>query len=225
MESKNISALVPAFNEEKNIKDTILALKKIEAITEIIVIDDGSKDRTKEIAQGLDIKVISQPTNLGKGDAINTGSRYVNGKYVALVDADLGKSAEDINLLITPIINNKADISVAIFPPAKRKGGFGLVKKLATFGLKVRTKQVFKAPLSGQRVMSKDTLLDLVPFSPRFGLEVEMTIKSAKKGYKIIEVETNLSHAETGRDLSGIIHRGKQFKDVFISILIKGWKK
>lgn len=220
----NVSVIIPAFNEEKNIKDTINALKEVNAIKQIIVVNDGSKDKTQEIVEKLDVQLINHDKNHGKGCAINTGAKYVTEDVVALVDGDLGTTAKEIKKLFKPIYLKEADISVAILPGTKKKGGFGLVKKLALVGLKLNTKEKFRAPLSGQRVMKRDVLEKLLPFSNGFGIELEMTINSLKNGYRIKEIKTNISHNETGRDIRGFIHRGRQFKDILLSLLTKGLK-
>ena len=75
-------------------------------------------------------------------------------------------------------------------------------------------------PLSGQRAMTKKVLLDVLPLSSGFGLEVGMSIRALRRGYRIVEVDTTMTHAETGRDLQGFLHRGRQFLDV-LKVIIK----
>jgi len=220
-----VTALIPAYNEAKNIALTIKSLQGISNIRQIVVVDDGSQDNTAEIAEKMGAQVIRNKKNKGKGYALNTGAAYVEEDFIALVDADLRETAVEIEKLIAPVINGDCDMAVAIFPSAVKKGGIGLVKNAAFWGLKLLTKQEFKAPLSGQRVMSKEVFNNLLPFASGFGVEVGMTIDALIRGYKILEVVTAMGHAETGRDWSGFLHRGIQLKDVFITLTKKGWRK
>ncbi|NLT96533.1 MAG: glycosyltransferase family 2 protein [Clostridia bacterium] len=220
-----LTALIPAFNEEANIGLTIQGLQKIEEVKQIIVVDDGCSDNTALIAKKMGVQVISHRVNKGKGHALNTGAPFVQGDYVALVDADLRETVQEIRKLIAPVIQGECDMAIAVFPPARKKGGMGLVKGAAFWGLKLLTRREFKAPLSGQRVMSRKVFLSLLPFASGFGVEVGMTIDAWLNGYRLMEVETQMKHEETGRDLAGFLHRGVQFKDVFLTLTKKGWRR
>lgn len=211
---QKISALVPAHNEEKFIFDTVQALQHIPDVNEIIVIDDASVDKTAAVARQAGATVISLPNNLGKGGALNQGVAAATGDVIALVDGDLGSSAVEVAKLLAPVLAGSADMTVARFPRARKKGGFGLVKGLARNGIKWYTGLETLAPLSGQRVMTRQVVDFLGGFESGYGVEVGMTIDVARKGFRIMEVEANMTHAETGRDLQGFLHRGKQFVHV-----------
>lgn len=213
MEHK-ISVLIPAHNEEKHIFDTVSALKEIPEIDEIIVVDDASDDLTGKKAAEAGAAVVTLPINLGKGGALNKGLPYLSGKYIALLDGDLGRSASDVRSLFSPVITGRADMTIARFPKAKKKGGFGLVKGLAANGIKILAGLEVKAPLSGQRVLRREVIKALGGFESGFGVEVGMTIDAVRKGFKVQEIEVNMTHSETGRDIKGFLHRGKQFVHV-----------
>lgn len=218
-----ITALIPAYNEEGNIVQTITSLKSLADIGQIIVVDDGSQDNTVGLVDKLDVELIKLKGNHGKGSALNAGAQRVKGEYIALVDADLQESAREIDKLITPVVNGECDMAIAVFPPATKKGGLGIAKKIAAVGLKIFTGQNFIAPLSGQRVMSTKVFKDLLPFAVGFGVEVGMTLDAISKGYKIKEVLTTMGHIEKGRNLAGFLHRGGQLKDIIITFTKKGW--
>jgi len=224
MLNARVTALIPAYNEENNIVLTIKSLQSISEIKQVVVIDDGSTDRTGLISKEMGVEVIGISENKGKGNALNKGACYIKEDLVALVDADLKETAIEIKKLIDPVVSGSYDMAIAIFPPASKKGGVGLVKNAAFWGLKLLTKQEFQAPLSGQRVMSKEVLQNLLPLASGFGVEVGMTIDALVKGYKVLEVSTNMGHAETGRDWAGFLHRGVQLKDVFFTLTKKGWR-
>ena len=131
-----ISIIIPAYNEENKIKDTLESIKDIKEIDEIIVVDDGSSDKTSEVAKSVKsdkINVITQSQNRGKGYALNNGLKEAMKKadIIGFLDGDLGNTASEVEKLITPIINNECDVTIAKFHPAKKKGGLGFVKNLA----------------------------------------------------------------------------------------------
>ena len=211
-----LSIIIPAYNEENKIKDTLENIKDIEAISEIIVVDDGSSDNTSKVAKEVKsdkITVITQDRNRGKGYALNNGLKVAMKKadIIGFLDADLGSSSKEVSKLIDPILNDEADVIIAKFPPAKKKGGLGFVKGLAKDSVLEMTGVELEATLSGQRLFKKEVLekFDEIPFG--YGVEVCMTIDILKHGYRIKEVLVNMTHSETGRDLKGFIHRGKQY--------------
>lgn len=211
-----ISIIIPAYNEENKIKDTLESIKDIKEIDEIIVVDDGSSDKTSEVAKSVKsdkINVITQSQNRGKGYALNNGLKEAMKKadIIGFLDGDLGNTASEVEKLITPIINNECDVTIAKFPTAKKKGGLGFVKNLAKESVKEMTGVELTSTLSGQRIFKKEVLeiFDEIPFG--YGVEVGMTIDILKNNFKIEEVLVNMTHSETGRDLKGFIHRGKQF--------------
>ncbi len=213
MEQK-VSVLIPAFNEEKYIFDTVSALRGIPEIKEIIVIDDASGDLTGQKAAEAGAVVVTLSVNHGKGGALNKGLAYLTGDLIALLDGDLGSSASDVRRLILPVISGKVDMTIAKFPKAKRKGGFGFVKGLAANGIKFLAGIEVRAPLSGQRVLKREVVKALGGFESGYGVEVGMTIDAVRKGFCVQEIEVNMTHSETGRDLKGFFHRGKQFLHV-----------
>lgn len=130
---------------------------------------------------------------------------------IGFLDGDLGSSASEVEKLIIPIINDECDVTIAKFPPAKKKGGLGFVKNLAKNSVYEMTGVELTSTLSGQRIFKKEVLeiFDEIPFG--YGVEVGMTIDILKNNFKIKEILVNMTHSETGRDLKGFIHRGKQF--------------
>ncbi|MCT4507168.1 MAG: glycosyltransferase family 2 protein [Tepidibacter sp.] len=224
MDNKHISIIIPAYNEENKIKSTIEGIKDINCIDDIIIVDDGSSDNTFKIASSYDnVKTLKLDNNMGKGFALNYGLKIAmqNSDIIGFLDADLGETSRDIEKLIYPVLGDECDVTIAKFPPAKKKGGFGLVKKLAKNGVKMLTGEELDSTLSGQRVFKKEVLQNFEKMPFGYGVEVGMTIDILKKGYKIKEVLVNMTHNETGRDLKGFIHRGKQFYHINITLLKK----
>lgn len=223
MLNKIISVIIPAYNEEKRIVNTLLAVKGISQIQNILVMDDGSKDHTFLKASSVQgIEVVRKEVNEGKGKALYEGIERVieDADIIVFADADLEESAKDIEKLIIPIIEDVADVTIAKFPSAKKKGGFGLVKKLAKTGVYINTGRQLDTVLSGQRAFKKEVIQHINHSYTGYGVELGMTIDILNNGYRIQEIEVNMHHNETGRDLSGFIHRGRQFFQI-LRVLIK----
>ncbi|KPU28381.1 glycosyl transferase [Caloranaerobacter sp. TR13] len=221
---KKIIAIIPVYNEVDKIYNTVISVKKVPLINKIIVVDDGSNDGTIEKVKDLDIDIIVLDKNYGKGHAIKVAIQNLDFDYLVLLDGDLGFSAIEVSKLIYPVIENKADFTIAKFGNNK-KGGIGLVKKLAKFGVYFFTGKMIKASLSGQRVYKKEVIKDISYIPNNYGIEVAMTISALNKGYKLLEIDVDMSHRETGRDLSGFIHRGKQFIDILFTLFVMFFRR
>lgn len=212
--SITVSVVIPAYNEAQYIYDTVQAVQKIPEVTEVLVVDDASTDQTAQLAEQAGARVIRLVQNSGKGGALTRGVKQAQGDILLLLDGDLGKTAGDGRQLLLPLLEDNADMTIAKFPKARKKGGFGLVKGLARRGIKYFTGLEVEAPLSGQRALTRAVASDIMPFASGYGVEVTLTIKVAQLGYRIKEVPVKMTHAETGRDLAGFKHRGKQFLHV-----------
>lgn len=211
---ENVTAVVPAYNEGERIVQTITALKNIGCITEIIAIDDGSKDNTMEVLQNCHgIKVIQNPVNKGKGYAVRAAMIYVTNPYVLLVDGDLCSSAAELKKLAEHDKISPKTMLAAVYPKPLKKGGFGMVKKLAGGSLHMLCRRSSASVLSGQRLIYADFLRE-IQLPDRFGLEFKITLEALRRNMDIIDVPLEIRHRETGRDLQGFVHRGRQFINI-----------
>ncbi|MDO8585502.1 MAG: glycosyltransferase family 2 protein [Armatimonadota bacterium] len=219
----NVSAIIPAFNEADTIAATVAAVRRISAVTEIVVVDDGSPDNTAEEARkaGAD-KVIRLQRNLGKGGALMAGVAAARAGVLVFLDGDLGDSASHSLPLIQAVVSDETDMSIALLPaPAKaggKSGGFGLVLRLARWGIRRLTGRTMKAPLSGQRAMKREVIERVKKLDRGFGIEVGLTVDALRAGWRIEEIAVPLTHRATGRDVSGFLHRGRQFLDVLLAL-------
>ncbi len=214
-----LTILIPAYNEEDTIQQTIENVKAIEEVSKVLVFDDGSSDDTYNQAKKANPHLlIKAEKNLGKGGALNSLIQYVDTPFVGMVDADLGSSAIELRKLINPVLKDNYDVAIAGFPK-KKKGGLGITMTVAKKGMKLKTGLDFQFPLSGQRIMTIDVFKACTPFAPGFGLETYMNLIIAKHNYKFIEVPTNMSHRYTANDLRGYIHRGKQCVSILRQLL------
>lgn len=170
-------------------------------------------------------RLVNIKNNSGKGRALKEGLKYVKNDVVAFIDADVGLTSREVIKLIKPVVDGEADVTVARFPKVKVKSGFGFVKKLAKYGVKLLTGYDFDSTLSGQRVFKKEVLDKIKRFYSGYGIEVGMTIDILNMGYKIKEVDVDMTHSVTLRDIKGFIHRGRQFIDILKVLLIKAFFK
>ncbi|ATW24070.1 glycosyltransferase family 2 protein [Candidatus Formimonas warabiya] len=216
-----ISVIIPAYNAGKKIHETVQAIKNTRLIDEIFVVDDGSKDDTADQAASAGAKILRHHKNLGKGSALNTAAGQVQGDVIVLLDADLGESAQKFTRLLSPIFANEADVTLAKFPPPPVPGGFGLVKKLAAAGTWRLTGRKISCPLSGQRAMTKQVFTSILPFARGYGVEVAANVDILKNGWRLKEVEIEMVHDFSRRDFAGFMHRGRQFYDIFRTLVQK----
>lgn len=214
-----VLAVVPAYKEPDTIGDTVKALLSVPSVGRVVVVDDASNDETPKKAVEAGATVVVNGRNLGKGGSLARVLENFEFEVLLLVDGDLGVHAVEAAVLLDPIENGEADLTVAVFPKAKRKGGFGLVKGLARYGIRKMSGFETRSPLSGQRAMTKRVYEAVSPLDGGFGLEVGMTVDALKAGYRIIEVDTSMSHRETGRNLKGFLHRGRQYYHVLKALL------
>ncbi|MCS7461608.1 glycosyltransferase family 2 protein [Paenibacillus doosanensis] len=210
-----VSVIVPAFNEERYIEETLRSIRKACAAlrdrrTEIVVVDDGSRDGTFKLAMPLSDLVVQHPRSYGKGTALHTGCKMAHGRILVFLDADLGATAERFPSLVEPLLLGQSDMVIASLPPVKKKSGFGLVKKLARKGVHRLSGFEPVAPLSGQRAAHRGVLEHIGRFAGGFGVEVGLTIDAVKLGYRVQELDVPFAHRVSGRDIGGWMHRGKQ---------------
>jgi glucosyl-3-phosphoglycerate synthase len=199
-----LTILVAARDEEAVIGDTVAALRRGFPDAEVIVADDGSRDRTADLAEEAGA-VVLRLARRGKGQALSAAERAAAPGALLLCDADLAGE-------LSPLLEDGVDLNVAAF--AERVGGgFGLAKRIAR-GL-IATFAGFEArePLSGQRALSARARAACFPVAAGFGCEVRMTIDAARAGLRVRETELPLRHRATGRNLAGFVHRGRQLRD------------
>lgn len=205
------SVLIPAFNEAQNIGNTVRAARQL-PVSDVLVVDDGSKDGTAAFAEEAGARVLRLPHNLGKGAAIQAGLEEVKSETVLLLDADLGDSAGYAAPLLFSVLSGRSDMAVAVFCNRQRRGGgLGLAVGLARWGILILTGRHLKAPLSGQRAIRSNTLRRLLPLPTDFGFEVGLTLRALQAGLRIEEIPLPFLHRVTGRSPREIWHRSRQF--------------
>jgi glycosyltransferase involved in cell wall biosynthesis len=200
-----LSVLVPVYNEERTLEEVVRRVCAVELPKEIILVDDGSKDGSREILTKLkdqnertndplnDIKVFFQPENQGKGAAIKTAISHVTGEVVIVQDADLEYDPKDYLSLIEPIQSGLADV---VYGTRFAGGGAHRVlffwhsmgNQLLTMLSNMLTNLNLSDMEVGYKVFRADALKGVELKSKRFGFEPEITIKLAKKRCRFYEV-------------------------------------
>jgi glucosyl-3-phosphoglycerate synthase len=219
-----VLALVAARDEAERVGATVTALRGLPSVAEVLVVSDGSGDATAARALEAGAHSLDLPRNLGKGGALNAGLAALMGRVaervspepvaLLLADADLADSAARLDRVLVPVLAGDADLAIADLPPQQGAAGFGLAMGLARQGMVRVTGRRMSEPLSGQRAVRWDVLPALLPFAPGFGVEVAMTMDALRAGLRVVEVEVELRHAATGRDLAGVLHRGRQARAI-----------
>ena len=202
-----LTVLVAARDEETRIARTIENLRRTFADGEVIVADDGSRDRTADLAEAAGAIVLRLP-RLGKGQALSAAERAAPPGRLVLCDADLDGD-------LAPLDGAGVDLAIAAFA-ARQAGGFGIAKRTARVLIRVLGGVDVREPLSGQRSLSQRARLACFPLAAGFGCEVRMTIDAARRGLRLREVELPLRHRPTHRDLHGFAHRARQLLDALL---------
>lgn len=194
MKNIRLSVIVPAYNEEKTIKQILTSLLKQKKVYEVIVVDDKSKDKTGKIAKNISskkLRVISHAKNQGKGKAIQTGLSAVTGNYVLIQDADLEYDPREIPLLLEPIENGRADVVFGsrFFGAHTNMFYWHYVgNKVLNFLVNVLYDTTLSDMETCYKVIPTNIMRSLSLREHDFRIEPEITCKLLRQGVRILEV-------------------------------------
>ena len=191
-----LSIIMPCYNEEPTIQAILDQVRAITLEKENIVVDDHSRDRTFEIVQAIaaadpSVRLIRQPRNRGKGEAVRTGLQAARGEIVIIQDADLEYDPNDYYELVRPIVEGKVDIVFGSRFAGRHTGMYfwnAIGNKFLTF----LTNFLYNAWISDMetcyKVMRTDIMRSLHLRSNDFRIEPEISAKVLRLGYRIYEV-------------------------------------
>jgi len=201
-----LSVVIPVFNEEKTIEEIIKKVQSIDVDKEIIIVDDFSTDRTRDILKSIKdnkIKILFHDKNLGKGAALKTGFSYVKGDIIIIQDADLEYDPVEYSRLIEPIIMGHADVVYG----SRLSGGrpqrvYMFWHKIGNNVLTFITNILYNTTLTdmetGYKAFKRDVIKDIDIKSKDFTVEAELTAKIFKKKIRVYELPISYY----GRDYS-----------------------
>jgi glycosyltransferase involved in cell wall biosynthesis len=199
-----LSVLIPVYNEERTLEEVVRRVRAVAIPKEIILVDDGSEDRSREILTRLQgangpadpfnhIKVFFQPFNQGKGSALKTALGHATGDVIIIQDADLEYDPRDYPTLLEPIEAGLADV---VYGTRFYGGGAHRVlffwHYMGNLALTLISNMLTNLNLSdmevGYKVFRADAVRGISLKSNRFGFEPEITVKLAKKKCRFYEV-------------------------------------
>lgn len=223
---RRVAVVIPAKDEEETVAGTVRAARAIPHVDLVLVVDDGSSDRTQHAARAAGAVVVRHSVCRGKASAMETGGSVVAmrdaegapKRTLLFLDADLGESAVAASALVEPVLSGKVDCAIAVLPSQRGAGGFGMVKGLAKRAIAATTGWNVTAPLSGQRCISREAFDAAAPLAKGWGVEVGMTIDLLVAGYTLQEIPCDIHHRATGNNRAGMMHRLSQYKDVQMAV-------
>jgi glycosyltransferase involved in cell wall biosynthesis len=202
MSTECLSVVMPCYNERATIREVVASVLKSPYTSELIIVDDGSTDGTREIlaelADAPRVQVILQPHNQGKGAAIRTGFAAAQGPYVIVQDADLEYDPAEFGDLIQPLINGQADVVYG----SRFLGGrphrvlyywHSVGNKLLTTASNMFTNLNLTDMETCYKAFRIEVLRSFTLEENRFGIEPEITAKVSRGGWRIFEVGISYS--------------------------------
>ena len=223
-----VAVVIPAYNEAERIGETVTAALTVPGVDVVVVASDGSTDSTVLVAREAGAQVWWSARKRGKAAAMLDGADAVRGvdarrpadgpRHLLFLDADLGRTAANAAPLVEPVAAGEADLAIAVFANRVKLGGHGFVVRLSGAGISRATGWTPAQPLNGQRCLTRAAFEAARPLARGFGVETAMTIDLKRKGLRIVEVEVDMAHRATGRDLAAQLHRARQFADVALAL-------
>ena len=227
-EENRTLVVVPAYNEEKNLRELIREIKGELPGVDIVIIDDGSHDKTAGMARELGAEVLELPYNLGIGGAVQTGYKFaleMGYEVVIRVDGDGQHPPSEARKMAVPVLNGEADMAVGsrylgdgdYEPQVLRKIGTGIFSALVSLMIKQKVTDA----TSGFAVLNRDAVEILCHESPRDYPEVESLVILHKNMMRIKEVGVRMKKREGGRSSIRGWKQAYYMIKVMLSLLVR----
>jgi glycosyltransferase involved in cell wall biosynthesis len=219
---KNCAVIIPAFNAGQTIETLIQKASRFISTKDIVVIDDGSVDRTYSMVEGTGVVVLKHEHNRGKGEALKTGFNFVlKRNYDALItmDADLQHDPESL-----PDFVRMAEGSAAVLVGTRKRNlkimpfARWLTNNLTSVIVSVLSGQSIRDSQSGYRLITAQVLKQVRLESKKYDLESEMLIKVARKGFRIKEVPIRTIYGGGKSFINPLVDTGRFIKLMWKSL-------
>jgi len=198
--------VVPALNEAESLPPTLARLRAGAPGFDVLVVDDGSRDGTADVARAHGVAVVSHPFNLGVGAALQTGFRYATRRgydIVVQVDADGQHDPRDVARLVETVASGRCDVAIgsryvavtAYRAPAARRLGMVLFSGI----VRLLTRQRIADTTSGYRAYGHDVIATCQYDFPRDFPDAPLLIALARSGFRLLEVPVEMGERRAGR--------------------------
>jgi glycosyltransferase involved in cell wall biosynthesis len=195
MDIPNVSVVIPAYNEEKTIEEILIrtsrTMETIGIPYEVIVVNDGSSDKTRLLAETHKTTVLSNGRNIGKGHALRRGFQNATGNIIITIDADGSHKPEEIPKLLEPLLKGADIVAGSRFLGNREKDS---VKKLHIIGnhlfnllIFLLTRKRITDSQTGFRAFRKKVIRKIKLTSEGYEIETELTMKTLKNGFLLQE--------------------------------------
>ncbi len=197
----DVSVVIPVYNEEKRVRTAVERVLRLSFVKEVIVIDDGSTDNSRQVLSELSdprLRIIESPKNQGKGAALRRGFAEASGLFVAVHDADLEYDPAEIERLLVPLRDGRADVvfgSRFIGSDEHRVLYYwhSVGNRLLTTLSNMVTNLNLTDMETCTKVFKREVIQSIELTEDRFGFEPEVTAKVARRGDRIYEVGISYS--------------------------------
>ena len=230
--TRRAACIIPAKDAQDTIVATVRAARQLPGVEVVFVCDDGSRDETGTYAHGAGAIVVRHQRSRGRAAAIESAVNALGvleqrdglpeSRILLLLDAELGDAAGACGALIDPVAGGRAALCIAVPPVGDEQTADGLAATAASRGIAELTGWTPRAPLSGQRCLTRSAFELASPLAAGWGAEVGMTIDVLRAGLGVVEIELDLPAPAVDGDLGAQLDRARQLADVTRALTARG---